>query len=546
MMTTLLTGIICHFLILIVADHDSTLGRQRTDVLDDDSVDSSDLFEGDIIDYNSRDMISDELNATYANFMDSARSRWPQGIVPYDISYGIGEMELTPAIHSAMDTISRKTANCIRFRPRTNETAFLLFVSSRSICKATLGYARYGKNTIGLSRQCAVHDIVHELLHVLGYHHEHTRPDRDNYITVHLENIRGRWRNNYVKRNDVDLMGFPYDYHSIMHYPSEVGSVAENPQKPVMTTKNGVVIKHNTELSDLDVQKILAAYKCQAKNSLCNTSAGYCHVYIRGLETTENEYWLKTYVAMTNCHHPSVKRISVYCTTNATADDVQNIANQLTSFAHVDSYAIYIADASVSRPRVLSPVKTRITQLGIHTCTQPSTTLKLRENTLVDLLDFRLFYCSNQEIRKADFQFNSKLKRLVFHATTIASIERNAFDALAELEIFQLEEWWKPREQIVKAKREAEVRRHLQLLHCDCQYQWLRNWLNAKSLLANTKSLVNTFPEDRESVTVGEMYIPINCRSIDSSFIAFRNRDNTRFFNHVAPQPFSRNVSPGC
>jgi len=31
--------------------------------------------------------------------------------------------------------------------------------------------------------------VMHELLHSLGFFHEHNRPDRDNFVTIHFDNI---------------------------------------------------------------------------------------------------------------------------------------------------------------------------------------------------------------------------------------------------------------------------------------------------------------------------------------------------------------------
>ena len=41
---------------------------------------------------------------------------------------------------------------------------------------------------------------VHELLHTLGFVHEHTRPDRDDFISVNYDNIEPGEEKNFKKR----------------------------------------------------------------------------------------------------------------------------------------------------------------------------------------------------------------------------------------------------------------------------------------------------------------------------------------------------------
>ena len=58
------------------------------------------------------------------------------------------------------------------------------------ICRSYLGRIG-GEQTISIGSGCLQTGVViHEIMHALGYPHEHNRPDRDNYINIHWDNIQ--------------------------------------------------------------------------------------------------------------------------------------------------------------------------------------------------------------------------------------------------------------------------------------------------------------------------------------------------------------------
>ena len=64
--------------------------------------------------------------------------------------------------------------------------------------------------------------IVHELMHALGFYHEHQRPDRDTYVAILCFNVRGGcqgtlFNENFPILNTATIYG-AYDFDSVMHY----------------------------------------------------------------------------------------------------------------------------------------------------------------------------------------------------------------------------------------------------------------------------------------------------------------------------------------
>jgi hypothetical protein len=147
---------------------------------------------------------------------------WPDGIIPYDLSKLTDGQQVIA--RRAMQRWEDTGAN-IKFIPRTTEIEYVNFTGRTDAGNNTshVGFKKGERTDINITTFWW-RDLewmpAHELGHVLGFFHEHERWDRDQFVTIHYENIKPGRAHDYdwIARTNWLVTSLPYDYQSIMHY----------------------------------------------------------------------------------------------------------------------------------------------------------------------------------------------------------------------------------------------------------------------------------------------------------------------------------------
>ncbi|NXX36121.1 ASTL metalloendopeptidase, partial [Nicator chloris] len=194
---------------------------------------------------------------------------WPRssdGIVriPYVLDPTYEESEVK-GIHDAMAEFEALT--CINFVKRRTERDYLS-IKSADGCWSYHGRVG-GEQTVSVRKGgCMVKGIIqHELEHVLGFFHEHSRSDRDNHVKIMWEYISTADRPNFKKSENSNNLGLPYDYSSVMHYGPFSLSNTTGKATIVPIPDGSVHIGQRQGMSNLDLAKINKLYNC----SRCST-----------------------------------------------------------------------------------------------------------------------------------------------------------------------------------------------------------------------------------------------------------------------------------
>jgi hypothetical protein len=182
--------------------------------------------------------------------------RWPNATVPYEIDTSLpNQGRIVAAIASWQQSTG------VQIAPHQGEPDYVYFTTGTG-CYSSVG-RQGGKQTILLSDACDTANVIHELGHTLGLLHEHTRLDRDQFISVTWSNIPVGWQNQFQEVDPASTQNIGvYDYCSIMHYPQIAGGY-NNQGQPVFDYVNqcpACIPGKGENPSDGDIRAIKTMY----------------------------------------------------------------------------------------------------------------------------------------------------------------------------------------------------------------------------------------------------------------------------------------------
>ncbi|XP_030834881.1 bone morphogenetic protein 1 homolog isoform X1 [Strongylocentrotus purpuratus] len=196
--------------------------------------------------------------------------RWTDAVIPYEI-----DGNFTGSQRAMFKQAMRHWENytCITFVERNPANSehdnHIVFTYQACGCCSFVGRKGDGAQAVSVGKNCDKFGVVvHELGHVVGFWHEHTRPDRNEFVGIVHQNIVPGQEYNFrvLDAAEVDSLGETYDFASIMHYARNTFSrgIWLDTILPRKDPESGIrpEIGQRKHLSEGDIIQANLLYKC--------------------------------------------------------------------------------------------------------------------------------------------------------------------------------------------------------------------------------------------------------------------------------------------
>ena len=223
------------------------------------------ILNGDII-------VGNDLPKPRSLSSDDDDDRWPGGQIPVLIDVSIYEKNQQKLVSDALNSLNDSIEVC--YVMRTTQEDYVRIRNVKPEIPDAAGNADIGRQGgeqfVNLTDSVTRENIMHELLHSAGFYHEQCRDDRDKWVHILEDNIIAEAEHNF-QIEPGDAQG-PYDYCSIMHYPSDAFGKMDAAGNRLTTIKcknttNGAVVDcpncmgKRDSLTRLDIQGVDAFYR---------------------------------------------------------------------------------------------------------------------------------------------------------------------------------------------------------------------------------------------------------------------------------------------
>ena len=183
---------------------------------------------------------------------------WDSPYIPYAFHK---DLKNRGAVEQAINYFNNNTP--IQFVPFQGQEDAVIFRHVKEHCFSYLGRVG-GHQSILISNQCQKGHIIHEIMHALGFVHEQSRTDRDNYVEIKWENIQEKYLSQFALVpegliHEYTGSVFDFNYKSIMLY--KANAFAKKSDLKTMTSKTQDLIEpYENELSAIDKERLEYLY----------------------------------------------------------------------------------------------------------------------------------------------------------------------------------------------------------------------------------------------------------------------------------------------
>ncbi|XP_055334275.1 uncharacterized protein LOC129585577 [Paramacrobiotus metropolitanus] len=145
---------------------------------------------------------------------------------------------------------------------------------------------------------------------------------------------------------------------------------------------------------------------------------------------------------------------------------------------------IFLTDHAHISSRIFHPIAAHVAVLLLRNCQDSRTTGKLADLQFNRLLRFHLSGCRQLDVRRDDFVATPEVRMIAFQNTTIKHLEQWTFMDLPYLQALSLEFGARAG----KAPSTADYKYYLNRLHCGCEFEWFRQWMDRNPRYIQSKA----------------------------------------------------------